>query len=107
MSRKEEEIRSKDEDLIRYEESVDFLEQRLEAQSSEQRIQEKLIDDLKRRVNECCVEIDAKDNEILDLKACNVELYDELQEQYEALEKTDLETQNYLQIMTAFVKRLT
>ena len=106
LSRKEEEIRSKDEDLIRYEESVDFLEQRLEAQSSDQRIQEKLIDDLKRRVNECCEEIDAKDNEILDLKASNVELYDELQEQYEALEKTDLETQNYLQIIDSIREKI-
>jgi len=106
LSRKDEEIRSKDEDLIRYEETVDFLEQRLEAQSGDQRIQEKLIDDLKRRVNECCEEIDAKDNEILDLKASNVELYDELQEQYEALEKTDLETQNYLQIIDSIREKI-
>ena len=106
LSRQDLEISSRDEDLARSEETVEFLEQRLEVQAEEQKNQEKLIDDLKRRLNECADQIDAKENEIQDLRASNVELYSELQDQYEALEKTDQETQNYLQIIEGIREKI-
>ena len=113
VERKEDELRqqaaeaaSRDEDLARCEETVEFLEQRLEAQSEEQKNQEKLIDDLKRRLNECGDEVDARESEIQDLRAINVKLYNELQDQYEALEKTDQETQNYLQIIEGIREKI-
>merc|ERR1712029_295948 len=106
INEKNEEIKSKDEDIIRYEETVEFLEQRLEAQSEDQRSQEKLIDDLKRRLNACNEEIDSKENEICDLRTSNYELFDELQEQYAALEKTDQETKNYLQIIDSIREKI-
>ena len=106
ISRQDLEISSRDEDLARCEETVEFLEQRLEVQAEEQKNQEKLIDDLKRRLNECADQIDARENEIQDLRASNVELYSELQEQYEALEKTDQETQNYLQIIEGIREKI-
>jgi len=106
INEKNEEIKSKDEDIIRYEETVEFLEQRLEAQSEDQRSQEKLIDDLKRRLNACNEEIDSKENEIWDLRTSNYELYDELQEQYAALEATDQETKNYLQIIDSIREKI-
>ena len=100
------EISERDEDLARSEETVEFLEQRLAAQSEEQKNQEKLIDDLKRKLNEYTDELDAKEIEIHDLRASNVELYNELQEQYEVLEKTDQETQNYLQIIEGIREKI-
>ena len=103
---KDQEIVSKDQDLIRFEETVEFLEQRLEAQLNDQRTQEKLIDDLKRKLNECCEEIENKDNEVNILRATNNDLYEELQEQYEALEKTDQETKNYLQIIDSIREKI-
>ena len=113
IERKDEELRqqaieaaSRDEDFARCEETVEFLEQRLEAQSEEQKSQEKLIDDLKRRLNECGDEMDAKESEVQELRAINMELYNELQEQYEALEKTDQETQNYLQIIEGIREKI-
>merc|ERR1719342_43698 len=106
INEKNEEIKSKDEDIIRFEETVEFLEQRLEAQSEDQRSQEKLIDDLKRRLNACNEEIDSKENEIWDLRTSNYELYDELQEQYAALEATDQETKNYLQIIDSIREKI-
>ena len=106
LARQDLEISSRDEDLARCEETVDFLEQRLEVQAEEQKNQEKLIDDLKRRLNECGDQIDAKENEIQDLRASNVELCSELQDQYEALEKTDQETQNYLQIIEGIREKI-
>lgn len=103
---KDQEIVSKDQDLLRFEETVEFLEQRLEAQLNDQRTQEKLIDDLKRKLNECCEEIENKDNEVNILRATNNDLYEELQEQYEALEKTDQETKNYLQIIDSIREKI-
>ena len=103
---KVQELQGKDEDLIRFEETVEFLEQRLSAQAEGQRDQEKLIDDLKRRLNMFCEELDAKEGELLDLKASHVELQQELQDQYEALEKTDQETKNYLQIIDTIREKI-
>ena len=100
------ELQSKDEDLVRFEETVEFLEQRLSAQAEDQRGQEKLIDDLKRRLNMFCEELDAKEGELLDLKASHVELQQELQDQYDALERTDQETKNYLQIIDSIREKI-
>ena len=103
---KVQELQSKDEDLVRFEETVEFLEQRLSAQAEDQRGQEKLIDDLKRRLNMFCEELDAKEGELLDLKASHVELQKELQDQYDALERTDQETKNYLQIIDSIREKI-
>ena len=103
---KVQELQSKDEDLVRFDETVEFLEQRLSAQAEDQRDQEKLIDDLKRRLNMFCEELDAKEGELLDLKASHIELQQELQNQYDALERTDQETKNYLQIIDSIREKI-
>ena len=106
IQQKDQELQSKDEDLVRFEETVEFLEQRLSVQAEDQRCQEKLIDDLKRRLNMFCEELEEKETELLNLKESHQELQLELQDQYDALERTDQETKNYLQIIDSIREKL-
>jgi len=92
-------VESKEEELAKCKETVEFLEQRLVFQSEENNNKEEEIVSLENQLQEYSDEILDKDNEIIDLRADNYELRTELMEQYQKLEKTDLETKNYLEII--------
>jgi len=93
------EVESKEEDLGKCKETVEFLEQRLVFQSEENNNKDDEIEELKNQIQEFSDELLDKDNEIIDVRANNYELRSEILEQYEKLEKTDLETKNYLDII--------
>jgi len=92
-------VESKEEELAKCKETVEFLEQRLVFQSEENNNKDEEIVSLENQLQEYSDEILDKDNEIIDLRADNYELRTELMEQYQKLEKTDLETKNYLAII--------
>eukprot|EP00092_Neocalanus_flemingeri_P028126 GFUD01030546.1.p1 GENE.GFUD01030546.1~~GFUD01030546.1.p1 ORF type:complete len:675 (-),score=159.15 GFUD01030546.1:69-2093(-) len=99
-------VENKEEEIGKLKETIEFLEQRLTSQSEDNNNQFEEIENLKTQLKEFSDEILDKENEIIDLRADNYELRSEVLEQYQNLEKTDLETKNYMKVIDDIRERI-